>query len=115
MDKDLFDALGIPGGMLGGLIGGGLKSKLGMVDRALNYVFRLVAEAYQHDADEAADILESDERALTKVARLNELVLDGDGRDDDLLTGNSDIDVDGSGSGANTGSGSGLGVGEDED
>lgn len=76
------DALGPMGPMLGNILGSNLRPILRGADIALEGVFRLVSAAYRADRTETQRILESDDRAMEKVARLNDLVLDGDGDDE---------------------------------
>lgn len=70
------------GPMLGGLIGQNLKPMLRGADVALEGVFRLVSAAYEEDAERTQEIITSDARAIEKVSRLNDLLLDGDGGGD---------------------------------
>lgn len=63
-------------GLLKGLIGQDIKSKLRLADRILNGVFELVRKAYEKDAHRADEVLAADDRALSKVASLNELLLE---------------------------------------
>lgn len=71
------------GPMVDGLIGQNLRPILRGADIALGTVFRLVARAYDEDASRTQDILTSDASAVSKVAKLNDLLLDGEGDDTD--------------------------------